>query len=68
MALKPKDAVLQVRVDRELLIQFQLMCEAREFTASAFLRRVMLAEVARFREQQEAAQRKRDILNRQQGA
>jgi len=68
MALKPKTAVFQVRVDPELLIRFQLMCEERQYTVSDFIRRVMLTEVSRFDEQRAAAQRKRDLLNRQQGS
>lgn len=63
MALKPKTAVFQVRVDPELLIRFQLMCEERQYTLSDFIRRVMITEVARFEEQREAMRRKRESLD-----
>lgn len=46
MALTPKTAVLQVRLDPELLRKYQEACEARHSTVSQSLREHMYAEVA----------------------
>lgn len=46
MALTPKTAVLQVRLDPELLRKFQEACEARHSTVSHTLRDYMYSEVA----------------------
>ncbi|MCX7289598.1 hypothetical protein [Janthinobacterium sp.] len=53
MALKPKDAVFQVRVERDLLERFRVICEVREMTVSFAIRRFMQHQV----EQEEARQR-----------
>ena len=45
MALTPKTAVLQVRLDPDLLRKFQEACEARHSTVSQSLREHMYAEV-----------------------
>jgi antitoxin component of RelBE/YafQ-DinJ toxin-antitoxin module len=45
MALTPKTAVLQVRIDPDLLARFQTACAARDTSASQVLRQFMHAEV-----------------------
>lgn len=45
MALTPKSAVLQVRLDPELLRKFQEVCEARHSTVSQTLREYMYYQV-----------------------
>jgi hypothetical protein len=47
VALKPKDAVFQVRVERELLDRFREICEARDMNVSQGLRRFMMDMVDR---------------------
>ena len=45
MALTPKTAVLQIRIDPDLLRRYQAACDARHESVSNVLRRFMLAEV-----------------------
>jgi hypothetical protein len=49
MALRPKTAVLQMRVDPQLLALFQQACDARDWTVSATLRNFMVNEVEGYR-------------------
>lgn len=46
MALRPKTAVLQIRLDPQLLIRFQLYCESIDITASDAVRRMIMHRVA----------------------
>lgn len=64
MALKPKTAVFQVRIDPETLVRFQVLCEMHHSTVSDYIRRIMLAHLERFDREQE---RKRQNLGQQQG-
>jgi len=45
MALTPKTAVLQIRLDPDLLRRYQAACDARHDSVSNVLRRYMHAEV-----------------------
>jgi hypothetical protein len=47
VALKPKNAVFQVRVERELLDRFREICEGRDMNVSQGLRRFMMDMVDR---------------------
>jgi hypothetical protein len=50
MALKPKSAVLQIRLDPQLLVRYQVMAEHHNMTTSEFLRQRMLNELKQFDE------------------
>jgi predicted transcriptional regulator len=47
MALKPKSAVFQVRIDPELYARFQALCDSQNITVSDFVRRSILSHVER---------------------
>jgi predicted transcriptional regulator len=54
MALKPKSAVFQVRIDPDLYARFKSLCDSQNMTVSDFVRRSILSHVERddFRRQQ----------------
>jgi len=53
MALKPKSAVFQVRIDPDLYARFQALCEAKNMTVSDFVRRSILSHVEQFEHRNE---------------
>lgn len=46
MALRPKTSLLQVRIDPQLLVRFQLYCEDHNITASDAIRRMIMMRIA----------------------
>lgn len=52
MALKPKSAVFQVRIDPELYERFKSFCDSQNITVSDFVRRTILANVERAEERE----------------
>lgn len=55
MALKPKTAILQIRLDPELLARYQLFADSHEMTVSDALRRQMAAACSTFEAENEKA-------------
>jgi hypothetical protein len=68
MALKPKTAVFQVRVDPELLIRFQLLCESKQTTVSDAIRRMMLGQLERYEKELEHRRHVQAVMRRSEGA
>ena len=48
MALKPKSAVLQIRLDPQLLVRFQVMAEHFNMTTSEYMRQMMINNLKQF--------------------
>jgi predicted DNA-binding protein len=59
MALKAKNAALQIRLSEELLERFRVMCDAQECTVSEYVRRWMVWQVEAYERALEKRERGR---------
>lgn len=64
MALRPKSAVFQVRIDPALLVRFQVVCEMQHVTVSEYVRRMIMGSIAQHESRQESKNRKAAQLGR----